>query len=179
MPHAIHNGTPEGRGRRPKLDPVKGSSTKSCEPTSKLRASSGARIFERIRQERSELAPPAESTVRHYVCQRRQELGLARRETFVPQTYDWGQEAQVDWYEAECEIAGERHKAWSFTMRSMASGGAFLRAYFLATQQAFLEALELALATLAGCGCVSQPDTRAPARLPHTHGNMTGVFLLR
>jgi hypothetical protein len=39
-------------------------------------------------------------------------------------------------------------------MRSMASGGAFHRAYYHATQQAFLEAHELALATLAGCGCV-------------------------
>jgi hypothetical protein len=86
MQHSIHNGTPEGRGRGRSWTRQESSSTKSCEPASKLRASSGARIFERIRQERSELAPPAESTVRHYVCQCRQELGLARRETFVPQT---------------------------------------------------------------------------------------------
>jgi hypothetical protein len=33
--------------------------------------------------------------VHNYVC--RQQLGLAEREAFVPQTYDWGSEAQVDW----------------------------------------------------------------------------------
>jgi hypothetical protein len=44
------------------------------------------RIFERIRAERPEVAPPAESTVRHYVCRRGHELGVAERETFVPQT---------------------------------------------------------------------------------------------
>ena len=39
----------------------------------------------------------AERTVRHYVEQRKQVLGLGRRETFVPQSYEWGVEAQVDW----------------------------------------------------------------------------------
>lgn len=37
------------------------------------------------------------ATVRRYVRQRREELGLAVRETFVPQVYAWGGEAQVDW----------------------------------------------------------------------------------
>jgi transposase len=108
------------------------------------------RIWQRIREERPEVAPPAESTVRHYVCRRRHELGLARRETFVPQSYDWGQEAQVDWYEAEAEIAGEGRKVWNFSMRSMASGGAFHRAYYHATQQASLEAHELAFRYFGG-----------------------------
>src|SRR6202162_2523253 len=54
------------------------------------------RIWQRIREERPEVRSPAESTVRHYVSRRTQELGMAERETFVPQTYDWGQEAQVD-----------------------------------------------------------------------------------
>ena len=101
------------------------------------------RIWERIRQEHPE-AQVAEATVRRQVQRRKQELGVAVRETFVPQVYDWGQEAQVDWYEAVAEIAGERRKVWNFAMRSMASGGAFHRAYYHATQQAFLEAHELA-----------------------------------
>src|SRR4029077_13400546 len=71
-------------------------------------------------------------------------LGLTRRETFIPQSYSWGAEAQVDWYEAYAEICGERQKAYLFCMRSMASGGAFHRAYPHASQQAFLEAHELA-----------------------------------
>lgn len=107
------------------------------------------RIWERIRQERPE-ARVAEATVRRYVQRRKQELGVAVRETFVPQVYDWGSEAQVDWYEAVAEIAGERRKVWSFTMRSMASGGAFHRAYYHATQQAFLEAHEFGFGYFGG-----------------------------
>ena len=45
-------------------------------------------------------ATVAESTVRNHVRERKRQMGLMRRETFVPQSYVWGQEAQVDWYEA-------------------------------------------------------------------------------
>ena len=107
------------------------------------------RIWERIRQEQPSVAV-AEATVRHYVRERKQELGLVARETFVPQVYDWGGEAQVDWYEAMAEIGGERQWVHYFAMRSMASGGAFHVAYYHATQQAFLEAHELAFAYFGG-----------------------------
>ncbi len=80
----------------------------------------------------------------------KQKLGLTGRETFVPQVYDWGGEAQVDWYEAMAEIAGERLQVYIFAMRSMASGGAFHVAYYHATQQAFLEAHELAFRYFGG-----------------------------
>ena len=100
------------------------------------------RLWQRIRQERPE-ATVSESTVRRYVRHRKRELGVTLRETFVPQVYDWGDEAQVDWYEAVAEIGGERRPVWEFAMRSMASGGAFHRAYYHPTQQAFLEAHEL------------------------------------
>src|SRR5438445_2411372 len=100
------------------------------------------RIWERIRQERSDSV--AEATVRRYVREGKQKLGLTGRETFVPQVYDWGGEAQVDWYEAMADFAGERLRVYIFAMRSMASGGAFHVAYYHATQQAFLEAHELA-----------------------------------
>jgi transposase len=86
----------------------------------------------------------AESTVREYVRERKQQLGLIRRETFVPQSYAWGSEAQVDWYEVYADLGGERQKLQVFTLRSMASGGAFHRAYPRASQQAFLEAHEFA-----------------------------------
>src|SRR5205814_1469584 len=79
-----------------------------------------------------------------YVREGKQKLGLTGRETFVPQVYDWGGEAQVDWYEAMADFAGERLRVYIFAMRSMASGGAFHVAYYHATQQAFLEAHELA-----------------------------------
>jgi transposase len=107
------------------------------------------RIYTRITTERPECRV-AEPTIRRYVRQRKAELGLLTRETFVPQSYDWGVEAQVDWYEAYADFDGERTKCQVFTMRSMASGGAFHRAYRHATQQAFLEAHELAFAHFGG-----------------------------
>ena len=47
-------------------------------------------------------------------------------------------------------LGGERRKLQVFSMRSMASGGAFHRAYLRATQQAFLEAHEEAFAFFGG-----------------------------
>jgi hypothetical protein len=104
--------------------------------------------WQRIRQERADAV--AEATVRRFVRERKQELGLTARETFVPQVYDWGGEAQVDWYEAVAEIGGERQSVHHFAMRSMASGGAFHVAYYHATQQAFLEAHESAFGYFGG-----------------------------
>jgi hypothetical protein len=80
----------------------------------------------------------AERTVREYAHERKIAAGLMTRETCVPQSYAWGVEAQVDWYEAYADIAGERIKLQAFGMRSMASGAAFHCAYLHATQQAFL-----------------------------------------
>jgi transposase len=107
------------------------------------------RIYERLRQERPG-AQIAEPTVRRYVRQRKAALGLLARETFVPQSYPWGSEAQVDWYEAVADLDDERVTLQVFSMRSMASGGAFHRAYRHATQQAFLEAHELAFRYFGG-----------------------------
>jgi transposase len=92
----------------------------------------------------------AESTVRNHVRARQRQMGLDRRETFVPQSYGWAQEAQVDWYEAWVDLGEERTKVQVFAMRAMASGAAFHRAYRHATQQAFLEAHEHAFAYFGG-----------------------------
>jgi hypothetical protein len=67
------------------------------------------RIWCRIRAEMPEVKA-AESTIRRHVRERKVKLGLTRRETFIPQSYSWGAEAQVDWYEAYVEICGERQK---------------------------------------------------------------------
>ena len=66
--------------------------------------------------------------MRRYVRRRRQELSLEVREVFMPQSYAWGAEAQVDWYEAWAILNGERVKLQVFEMRSMASGTAYHRA---------------------------------------------------
>ena len=107
------------------------------------------RIWERLRAEVPGF-DVCERSVRQYVHKRKDELGLATRETYVPQSYDWAAEAQVDWYEAWAELGGEQVKLQVFAMRSMASGGAFHRAYFRASQQAFLEAHELAFEYFGG-----------------------------
>jgi transposase len=107
------------------------------------------RIFTRLQQEHPEW-PIAESTVRHYVRERKAALGVPARETFVPQQYELGGEAQVDWYEAEADLDGERQRLQVFVMRSMASGAAWHGAYLQATQQAFLEGHELAFSYFGG-----------------------------
>jgi transposase len=107
------------------------------------------RIWERIQRELP-ACQAGERTIRQYVHDRKRALGLLVPETFVPQSYDWGVEAQVDWYEAYADLGGERRKLQVFAMRSMASGAAFHCAFQHATQQAFLEAHERAFAYFAG-----------------------------
>ena len=87
--------------------------------------------------------------MRRYVRERKAVLDLRQRETFVPQSYAWGVEAQVDWYEAVADLGGERVTLQVFVLRSMASGAAF-RAYRRATQQAFLDAHEHAFQYFGG-----------------------------
>jgi transposase len=107
------------------------------------------RIYIRIRQEMPH-AEVSESTIRRYVARRKLEIGAAQHEVFIAQSYTFGDEAQVDWFEAYANFAGDRQKVYVFCMRSMASGAAFHCAYLHATQQAFLEAHELAFAWFGG-----------------------------
>ena len=120
------------------------------------------RIHRRILREFPD-AVVAESTVRNHVRARKRQMGLERRETFVPQSYGWAQEAQVDWYEAWADLGGERTKVQVFAMRSMASGAAFHRGYLHATQQAFLEAHEHAFDYFGGVFHVLRYDNLASA----------------
>src|SRR3978361_476488 len=107
------------------------------------------RIYRRILTEFPDAAV-AESTVRNHVRERKHQMGLLRRETFLPQSYGWAQGEQAEWYEAWVDLGDERTKVQVFAMRSMASGAAFHRAYLHATQQAFLEAHEHAFAYFGG-----------------------------
>jgi hypothetical protein len=115
------------------------------------------RIWQRITVERPDHAV-AESTIRKYVRERKCELGWSVRTTCVPQSYAPGQEGQVDWYEAWAELSGEPVLLQVFSMRSMASGAAFHRAYHRATQQAFLEAHEHAFQYFQGVFAVLRYD---------------------
>jgi len=95
-------------------------------------------------------SPIGASTVREYVREWKREQGVSGRETCVPQSYQWGDEAQVDWYEADAVLGDEQTTLQVFCLRSMASGAVFHRAYRRATQQAFLDAHEHAFHFLGG-----------------------------
>jgi transposase len=84
-------------------------------------------------------AEVAETTVRDYVRRRRRELGEPPEEAFVPQVHEPGEEAEVDWGEAQVELAGQRRTVHLFLMRACYSGAAFVLAFERPTQQAFLE----------------------------------------
>jgi transposase len=128
----------------PKLDAVKEHIDRMLEAdreAPRKQRHTARRVWTRLRSEHPEHTI-GEPTVRRYVQRRKQELGLSVREVFVPQSYDWGQEGQVDWFEAVAKLGGEACKLQFFAMRSMGSGDAFHRAYPHATQQALLEAHE-------------------------------------
>jgi hypothetical protein len=120
------------------------------------------RIWNRLRQEMPEHCVSA-STVRAHVRERKWALGLAGKETCIPQGYAWGEEAQVDWYEAYVILGGEQVKVQIFNMRSMKSGAAYHRAYLHATQQAFFEAHEHAFAYFGGVFHLLRYDNLASA----------------
>jgi hypothetical protein len=65
------------------------------------------RIWQRIQEELAG-CQICQRTVRQYVHDRKRALGLLERKTYVPQSYDWGVEPQVDWYEAYADLGGER-----------------------------------------------------------------------
>lgn len=137
---------------RPKLNPARPFIDAILETDRKVprkQRHTAQRIWTRLRQEHPELSIGL-STVREYVRQRKLAMGLAGHEVFVPQSYQFGGEAQVDWYEIQAVIDGQTRKMYIFCMRSMVSGAAYHRAYPHATQQAFLEAHELAFAWFGG-----------------------------
>ena len=150
---------------KPKLDPVGSFIDRVLEEDQRAprkQRHTARRLHRRLLTEFPDAAV-AESTVRNHVRERRRAMGLVRRETFVPQSYGLGQEAQVDWYEAWADLGGERTRLQVFAMRSMASGAAFHRAYLHATQQAFLEGHEGAFAYFGGVFRLLRYDNLASA----------------
>jgi transposase len=105
----------------------------------------------------------AETTVRDHVRKRRRELGLGAREVFVPQIHAPGQTAEVDWGQAEIDLAGARTRVHLFFMRSCFSGAAFSMASPVETQQAFLEGHALAFDWFDGVFCEVRYDNLTSA----------------
>jgi transposase len=166
---AVESALPPLRGYRPRAKPALGpvvafiDAILAADATApRKQRHTARRIHRRILAELPGW-PVAESTVRNHVRERRHALGMTARPTFVPQSYAWGSEAQVDWYEATAELGGDRVTLQVFCMRSMASGAAFHRAYPRATQQAFLEAHEHAFAYFGGVHRVLRYDNLSSA----------------
>jgi len=95
------------------------------------------RVFERLVDEHG--FKGALSSVAHYFCRKRKELGINSK-VFVPQHYAPGDEAEVDWYEAQVDFPGGRKKIYFFEMRANHSGLEFHMAFERQNQQSFLEA---------------------------------------
>lgn len=94
------------------------------------------RIWRRLVDEYG--AEVGERTVREYVRKRKREIALSL-EGFVPQTYEPGQEAEVDWGAADVVLAGTVTRVHLFMMLSSYSGATYCRTYPHETQQAFLD----------------------------------------
>ena len=92
------------------------------------------RIYRLIRAEGYQ---GSESTVRHYVGQRRK--AMRRPNVYLPLEFDPGQDAQMDWYEATVEIDGERQTVQLFVMRLNHSRVRFVMAFPFKKQEAFFE----------------------------------------
>ncbi len=105
----------------------------------------------------------AETTVRDHVRRRRRELGQGPAEVFVPQIHAPGRTAEVDWGEADVDLAGARTRVHLFFMRSCFSGAAFSMASPVETQQAFLEGHVHAFGWFDGVFCEVRYDNLTSA----------------
>ena len=108
------------------------------------------RIWCRLKAERPE-ADVAESTVREYVREAEdRDWGWSTERRSFRRRITGARKGRWTGTKPTPRSTGNRQKAYVFCMRSMASGGAFHRAYPHASQQAFLEAHELAFAYFGG-----------------------------
>jgi transposase len=107
----------------------------------------GQRIYQRLVDEQAFSGSAV--TIRGYVYLKRKILGLNAR-AFVPQIHLPGEEAEVDWYEAQVDFPQGRQKVYFFQMRACHSGREFHIAFSRQTQQAFLEAHVAAFDYFAG-----------------------------
>ena len=123
------------RPARPKLDPFTGiidSILLEDEGRPRKQRHTSKRIFERLRDEHGYSG--GITIVKDYVLARR----LRRCEVFVPLRHDPGH-AQVDFGEAQAEIAGGECKIHFFAMDLPHSDACFVRAYLAETAEAFCD----------------------------------------
>ena len=102
------------------------------------------RIFTRLVSEQGFRG--CESNIRRYVRGIRPSLDSV----FTPITHDIGDEAQVDFGEAQVDFLGRRTTVHLFCFQLCYSGRRFVRAYRTERQEAFFEGLVLAFRTIGG-----------------------------
>lgn len=108
----------------------------------------GDRIWRRLRDEHGCTA--AASTVRREVARLRRKLAVRSGGAFVPLAHEPAREAEGDFYEAHVDLPGGRMRLHHFCLRACHSGREFHVAFGALTQQALLEALNLAFAHFGG-----------------------------
>ena len=102
------------------------------------------RIYDRLVEEYTFTG--AESTVRRYVAQ----LKAYGQEVYIPLEAAWGQQAQIDWGQAQVRIADKPEVAHLFCLRLKASGVPFVWAAPTEKLEAFLEGHARAFSWLGG-----------------------------
>lgn len=103
------------------------------------------RIFEILR---AEGYAGSEGAVHNYVSRERRKDEY--KEKYIPLEFDPGQDAQVDWGEAEVILAGERVTVQFFTLRLNYSKVRFVMAFPFQKQEAFFEGHNQAFRFLGG-----------------------------
>jgi transposase len=100
-------------------------------------------------------------------------------EVFVPLVHRAGDEAQVDFFEVQIDVNGERRKAWMFAMRLMYSGKDFAWLYDHCDQVAFLDGHVRAFEHFNGVPARCVYDNLKPAviRIVGGHRELSGRFL--
>lgn len=103
----------------------------------------------------------SEASVHGYVTRQRQTT--KRRDVYLPLEFDPGQDAQVDWGEAEVVMAGARVVVQLFHLRLCYSRRLFVRAYPTQRQEAFFEGHVLAFEHMGGVPHTITYDNLTPA----------------
>ncbi len=96
----------------------------------------GRRIFQRLVEEHS--FKGGETTVRNFVNELREELGVSIKEAFIASDPLKRSGAEMDWGEADVDVNGSRTRVYMFCMRAKYSGKIFVKLYPAMVQECFL-----------------------------------------
>jgi transposase len=100
--------------------------------TTEKQRTTGTRLHRELKQEGYDVGV---TLVRDYL----RELRRREAEVYIPLIHRPGDEAQVDFFEVDVELNGERRKVWKFLMRLMYSGRDFAWLYERCDQVSFLD----------------------------------------